>query len=315
VDILLAVPFSEQISSFSLLLPETGSYNLRSVSRASNRREHAAGIKRDDIMERPGEKLKHVRERLKLTYRDVEKASQQLAQRRASDEFAIALSRLADIENKGTVPTIFRLYSLCAIYRLNLDEVLGWYGVPVELLAAESLRIPLNGTHAAEFAPAGKFTVPQPADSEIDLSATTFISQIVRRWGKTGLSFLNGWDLRQHRYGFIGLEDWSMYPVLRPGSLVLIDESRRRIATDGWTNEMDRPIYFLNTAAATMWWCTTYDDHILVQPHPSSRKKPGWYPAGEIDVIGQVTGVAMLLEKSKRPPARSAAIPKASPNP
>ena len=105
-------------------------------------------------MERPGEKLKHVRERLKLTYRDVEKASQQLAQRRASDEFAIALSRLADIENKGTVPTIFRLYSLCAIYRLNLDEVLGWYGVPVELLAAESLRIPLNGTHAVEFAPA-----------------------------------------------------------------------------------------------------------------------------------------------------------------
>ena len=76
-------------------------------------------------MERPGEKLKHVRERLKLTYRDVEKASQQLAQRRASDEFAIALSRLADIENKGTVPTIFRLYSLCAIYRLNLGRGFG----------------------------------------------------------------------------------------------------------------------------------------------------------------------------------------------
>jgi cytoskeletal protein RodZ len=33
-------------------------------------------------MERPGEKLKRVRERLKLTCRDVEKASQQLAQRR-----------------------------------------------------------------------------------------------------------------------------------------------------------------------------------------------------------------------------------------
>jgi transcriptional regulator with XRE-family HTH domain len=275
-----------------------------------------AGIKRDHIMERPGEKLKHVRERLKLTYRDVEKASQQLAQRRASDEFAIALSRLADIENKGTVPTIFRLYSLCAIYRLNLEEVLGWYGVPVELLAAESLRTPLNGTHAVEFVPAGKFTVPQPADSEVDLNSTTFLSHIVRRWGKTGLSFLNGWDLRQHRYGFIGLEDWSMYPVLRPGSLVLIDESLRRIATDGWTNEMDRPIYFLeHRSGYQCGWCTPYDDHILVQPHPSSPKKPTWYPVEEIDVIGQVIGVAMLLEKSKRPPARSAAVPKASPNP
>ena len=150
-------------------------------------------------MERPGEKLKRVHERLKLTYRDVEKASQQLAQRRANDEFAIALSRLADIENKGTVPTIFRLYSLCAIYRLNWEEVLGWYGVALELLPAESLRTPLNETHAAEFLPATRFTAPAPPDSQIDLNSTTFLSHIIRHWGKTGLSFLNGWDMRQHR--------------------------------------------------------------------------------------------------------------------
>ena len=104
-------------------------------------------------MERPGEKLKRARERLKLTYRDVEKASQQLAQRRANDEFAVALSRLADIENKGTVPTMYRLYSLCAIYRLSVQEVLGWYGVPVDMLAADSLATPLNETHAVEFTP------------------------------------------------------------------------------------------------------------------------------------------------------------------
>ncbi len=266
-------------------------------------------------MERPGEKLKRARERLKLTYRDVEKASQLLAQRRASDEFAIALSRLADIENKGTVPTIFRLFSLCAIYRLNWEEVLGWYGVPLDLLPAESLMTPLNETHAVQIHPAGTFTVPQPEDAEIDLNATTFLSHIIRRWGKTGLSFLNGWDLRQHRYGFIGLEDWSMYPVLRPGSLVLIDESKRRIATDGWTSETDRPIYFLlHRDGYRCGWCTQYEDQILVQPHPSSHQKPGLYAVREIDVIGQVTGVAMLLEQSKRHRARSGATPAASPN-
>ncbi len=59
-------------------------------------------------MERPGEKLKRVREKLALTYRDVEQASRQIAARRGSDEFIIALSRLADIENKGTAPTIHR---------------------------------------------------------------------------------------------------------------------------------------------------------------------------------------------------------------
>src|SRR5260370_38843884 len=116
---------------------------------------------RDHIMERPGEKLKHVRERLKLTYRDVEKASQRVAARRTSDEFAIALSRLADIENKGTVPTIFRLYSLCAIYRLNLEEVLGWYGVPLGLLPTEALFTPLTEPQLVGCAPRPSLTVPQ----------------------------------------------------------------------------------------------------------------------------------------------------------
>jgi transcriptional regulator with XRE-family HTH domain len=267
-------------------------------------------------MERPGEKLKHVRERLKLTYRDVEKASQLLAQRRANDEFAIALSRLADIENKGTVPTIFRLYTLCAVYRLSLEEVLGWYGVPLDLLPAEAILTPLNETHAAGFGRTAKFTVPEPADAEIDLNSTTFLSHVIRRWGMTGLSLLNGRDLRRYRYGFIGLEDWSMHPVLHPGSLLLIDESRRRIATEGWTHELDRPIYFLeHRGGYRCGWCTAYEDRILVQPHPSSQQKPGWYAAAEIDVIGQVTGVAMLLEQSKHRHARSEATPAASLNP
>jgi transcriptional regulator with XRE-family HTH domain len=126
------------------------------VPRSWKRQEDATGIKRDHIMERPGEKLKRVRERLKLTYRDVEKASQQLAQRRANDEFAIALSRLADIENKGTVPTIFRLYALCAIYQLGVQEVLGWYGVPTDLLPAESMLTRLNDISQSRHPALGK---------------------------------------------------------------------------------------------------------------------------------------------------------------
>jgi transcriptional regulator with XRE-family HTH domain len=71
-------------------------------------------------MKDAGQKLKRARERLNLRYRDVEQASLRIAERRQTDEFAIALSRLSDIENKGTVPTIYRLYSLCVIYRLDM---------------------------------------------------------------------------------------------------------------------------------------------------------------------------------------------------
>ena len=267
-------------------------------------------------MERPGEKLKRVRERLKLTYRDVEKASHQIAAKRANQEFAIALSRLADIENKGTVPTIYRLYSLCAIYRMDAQEVLRWYDVPLELLPSESLHIRLNQTHVAHFAGDGPLTVPNPPEHEIDLNSTTFLSHLIRRWGKMGVSLLNGFDLRQHRFGFIGLEDWSMYPVLHPGSLVLIDEGRRRIANGGWTTELDHPIYFLEHRTGYLCgWCAHCGEQLVVQPHPASQQKPAVFEAGEIDVIGQVVGVAMLLEAQKRRHARSAEVPEVSPGP
>src|ERR671936_810797 len=80
-------------------------------------------------MHEAGQKLRKTRERLRLRYRDVERASQRISNDRGNHEFLIGLSRLADIENKGTVPSIYRLYSLCAIYRLDIGEVLEWYGV------------------------------------------------------------------------------------------------------------------------------------------------------------------------------------------
>ena len=127
-------------------------------------------------MERPGEKLKRVREKLGLTYRDVEQASRQIAARRGSEEFIIALSRLADIENKGTAPTIHRIYTLCAIYRLDYEELLRWYGVPRELLESEAVQMGLRHTHAVQFTQTGHATVPRIEDCEIDLSKTTFLS-------------------------------------------------------------------------------------------------------------------------------------------
>jgi hypothetical protein len=48
-----------------------------------------------------------------------------------------------------------------------------------------------------------------------------------------------------------------MFPILRPGSLVLIDDKRRRIARGGWTTEFDRPVYFLEHRDRFLCgWCT-----------------------------------------------------------
>jgi transcriptional regulator with XRE-family HTH domain len=250
-------------------------------------------------MDRPGEKLKRAREHLGLTYRDVEHASQKIAHRRGSDEFAIALSRLADIENKGTTPTIYRIYTLCAIYQLDYSEVLQWYGVAPGDLPSESVQIRTPRTQLLQEIPeAARATVPLPLDIEVDLENTTFLSQLIRRWGKSSLSFLNAGALRTYRYGLIGCQDWSMCPLLHPGAIVAIDQNSRKIATSGWSSELDRPIYFFeHRGGYSCGWANLIDDRVLVQPHPSSGVKPTLYSfPSEIDVVGQVCGVAMMFE-------------------
>jgi hypothetical protein len=256
-------------------------------------------------MEEAGQKLKRARERLNLRYRDVEDASLRIAERHKNDEFIIALSRLADIENKGTVPTLYRLYSLCVIYRLDLHEVLDWYGVDLASLPADSLNVvDIERTHPIGFAPNshGEVQMPLSLDPGLDLRRTTFLSRMIQRWGKLPLMLLNGLDLKDHRYGFIGTEDWSMYPLLQPGSLVVIDETRRKVAESAWGSEFERPIYFFeHRKGYACCWCNLTANHLVLQPHPASQCNPEIfaYP-DEIDVIGQVTGVAMRLDQGKR---------------
>jgi hypothetical protein len=52
-----------------------------------------------------GEKLRRVRERLKLTHRDAERAGN--SPPTGSSDFKISLSRLRDIENRGVLPASF----------------------------------------------------------------------------------------------------------------------------------------------------------------------------------------------------------------
>jgi transcriptional regulator with XRE-family HTH domain len=258
-------------------------------------------------MEDAGERLKKVRDRLNLTIRDVEEASRKIASRHKNDEFVIGLSRLSEIENKGTVPTIYRIYSLCSIYRLDPSVVLEWYAVDLGEMAADSALVEIARTHLIGFntAETGHVEFPLALDPGLDMRRTTFLSRIIQRWGRLPLSLLNGFDLKEHRYAFIGLEDWVMYPLIQPGSLVLIDEGRRKIVNSGWTTEFERPIYFLeHRKGFACGWCTLNDAQLILQPHPASMCFPEVYASEEVDVIGQVTGVAMRFDQGKRRRAR-----------
>jgi hypothetical protein len=256
------------------------------------------------IMEDAGQKLRRARERLNMRVRDVELASLKIADKYHNDEFAVLINRVSEIENRGLLPNIYKLYSLCAIYRLNFQEVLEWYGVPLAAMPADAAFAEIPSTHLINF-PAnvhGEVLLPLSLDPGVDLRRTTYLSRMIQRWGKLPLMLLNGLDLKDHRYAYIGTEDWFMYPLLQPGSLVVIDETRRKIVNSGWANEFDRPIYFLeHRQGYTCGWCSMNGDRLIVQPHPASTCGPQVYRyPTDIDIIGQVTGVAMNLDQGRR---------------
>ncbi len=66
-----------------------------------------------------GFRLRQIRERLGLTYRDVERASFELAVARGHAAFTLRISRLAVIENHNVIPSLHKLYTLATIYHLN----------------------------------------------------------------------------------------------------------------------------------------------------------------------------------------------------
>ena len=204
-------------------------------------------------MEDAGQRLRRARERLDLRFRDVELASQQIADRHNNKEFIVMISRLSDIENHGTLPSIYRLYSLCCIYRLDLTEVLTWFGVPVSSLASDAGLVPIEKTHPVDFDPdAAEVLLPISLNPGIDLGRTFFVSEVVQRWGKLPLALVSGADIRRYRYGFVGTDDWSMSPSVPAGALLVIDDTKRRMRElRGFVNDVlatfPDPVLVVNT--------------------------------------------------------------------
>jgi hypothetical protein len=91
-----------------------------------------------------------------------------------------------------------------------------------------------------------------------------------------------------------------MDPMIRPGTIVLVDRQRRAIAhRREWTNDFDRPIYFLLTHAGFVCtWCELDKERewLTSDPYPLSYVTPErWRYPKEVDVYGTVSVILQRL--------------------
>jgi transcriptional regulator with XRE-family HTH domain len=245
-----------------------------------------------------GQRLRALRETLGYRMRDVELASNQIAQRFENEEFGIPPSRLSDIETKGIIPSIFRLYSFAAIYRREFRELLSFYGLELDDISVDVGFGHPQKSHVTEVSSnLTHVRMPTRLDPGFSLQKTTDLRRVIEQWGTVPMAYLELFADDRYTYGYIGSEDFTMYPILPPGSFVQVDESKNKVSEGIWRSEFERPIYFLEMRDGyTCCWCSIKQNTIILQPHPLSpvSVRVLKYPQ-EAEILGQVVGAAMRL--------------------
>jgi transcriptional regulator with XRE-family HTH domain len=265
--------------------------------------ENLRAITPPDPVEMPvraGSSLRRIRERLGLTLRDVEEATLEISSAENNNEYFVSVARLNQIENDGSLPSMYKLYSLAVVLQLGLEEILDLYGITLTKMDEHRSRMPLSRTHLVSVEggdPARTIRFPIRFDAGFHPEKTIFLSRLIEAWGEIPIALLANLNFKRHRYGYVGLEDRMMAPLIRPGSIVQIDDTRKRVVNHGWTNESERPIYFLELRYSyECCWCYVRGRELTLVPHPLSPCGPRTiHIPDDGEVLGQVVGVAMRL--------------------
>ncbi len=246
-------------------------------------------------------RLRAERERLSLTVRDVRRLSREIARQRRSEEYYIAHSTLADIEKGKQLPSIYKLYSLSVIYRRRYNEIASWCGVPIADSEKEHRALAFPRTYLVGRPPEEAQHVILTASElgqKLRSEPTNLFPRMMARWKEhVPATLLEYFGLGEELYGYIGTQDRTLSPIIRPGSFVQIDPREKRILNIGWRGEHDRPIYFFelrNTYVCC--WCELHDhDLILVPSRESGRHARHVRYPNDVTVVGRVTALSMRI--------------------
>jgi transcriptional regulator with XRE-family HTH domain len=235
-----------------------------------------------------------------LSTREVQRKSEQIASEKRNQEYYLSHAWLTDIEQGRFTPSLFKLYSLSAIYDKSFTELTSYFGLRIADLSRDRASLGAPRTHLVDQnSDAGIQSVSLPVEFKpgFRFESTSLLARVVEKWDEVPIGLLQHLDLRKSVYGYIGLEDTTLYPLIRPGSLVQIDPHQRKITTARWRTQFDRPIYFIELRNGYLCsWCQLEKGQLIVIPHPQSRQaiRSFDYPT-EADVVGRVTGVAMRI--------------------
>ncbi|HZE71002.1 MAG TPA: helix-turn-helix transcriptional regulator [Pyrinomonadaceae bacterium] len=229
------------------------------------------------------QKLKALRKVRNITVREVEQASRRIAEARGDKRFCISNGWLTQLENGVSEPSICKLFSLSVIYHVKFSDLIRLYDVDID--------------ETEKYEPVANPNLTQLFSQETDKydHAARIPSGTSLLPGTVGLSSSPLAQIRDRAAsitrGYIGMDDFTMYPLIRPGSTVRIDIAQNKLKHIAWHSEYERPIYFIELRDAfACGWCELHGNQLLIIPHHSSPAsiQRFTYPK-EAEIVGRVT--------------------------
>jgi transcriptional regulator with XRE-family HTH domain len=254
-----------------------------------------------------GKKLRAERFRLGLSTRAVQDLSQRIAREKNNQEYYLSHAWLTDAENGKFTPTLYKLYSLSLIYKCNCIDMMAFFGINALDVAREQRLVRLPHTHLLGSSlelPGQKIVVPVDLRQDVELARTNLLSRMFEAYAQIPVELLQQLDSEHSLCGYVGLEDYTLDPIIRPGAFVAIDTRQNKVKMGNWRNVTDRPIYFVELRDGYVCcWCELNGNHLILIPCPQSsvQVRQVRYPT-EGDLVGRVTAVTMPLAEVERNP-------------
>jgi hypothetical protein len=241
--------------------------------------------------------LRTSRQTSNLHFREAHDLSLRVAEFFGNNNYAIAVGSLSDFEANEEAPRhIEKIISLCIIYGIDFWSFLKTAKVPVEDAGKAPMpKVRLEEERTAEMQENGKTT------GEPVLSALVGRVEEIPLFLREGLAYLTDIpSLSPRTLYWWGRGEPVHHPLFANAVLFAVDESRaaRRVASNGWANLDERPIYALRkrNGRYLCGFCTLQRQSLTVLPHPSAPAAPERLSLElDVEVVGRVIAVARLL--------------------
>ncbi len=258
-----------------------------------------------------GKILRSFREAWGWTTRQVAEKSRKLAEIWGDREYALDSSYISKIENGDTsIPAVSsgKMTAMMEIYSKGANTLWNMIKPPRQAYLVDD---PLNGPEFTQLVREGRLAeklaiLLASAYRDLSIPNKTTLNPIRELEGINRMHPFQ--DRKKYARAIVGLTDHCLFPLIYPGTLLIVDRECRTIPTYDFFTELERPKFLIETHDGLFCcWCDSLDEgrmmRVVQHPLGTLAHKCLHKPlrlGREVEIVGEVAFWGMENPKHRR---------------